>query len=1221
MSRFLASPLNLLKLGKSACLKLRHAEGGLMMSIIIRLQAISRALTGMLPVALLASTVLLHQNCTPANFTTDKSRMGREGTIDPICPDDSNPLCGPPPSCEGFEVQPLGDVVLPFGVTSDFVTLRGTLGQAPGPMQWEIPSAVPSTAIGETVQVRVMPRSAPYVATARSSNNLCSRSFQFRVSQATCTNPSATQIMASVVTPVDERRVNSPIQFRVSNFGNLNAVEVSFDNRATYSPVNRQEFTHTFPQTGNFIVWLRAKDQTCGNTLEAQLPLTILPEVCVPDVTSLMAERLTTDPRSGSPVEFRLITDFALLENNRVEVICDPGQVSYFGPSDRIRCSYPASQTDQQKTVQFKAIGKKCRNNLATQLDFTLRKVCDPLPPIQIAVQPGQTIEPTTRVQFTVQNAAQYAQAGLTFRWNLGNGSSGTGTQIPSTTYPLLPNEEDLAATTGIVRTARFLVESSNPTLCVPNEVQIPMTIRLNPVTQEFVVGVSTSKPPVKMFFIVDNSNTMRDDQVRLSQSFATLFSPANVNNLTQFNTSTWVFNTAQKSDRYMSVPPNYQNPYPSTSELEQYYGYNAATRLTPEQVGAQFSLDRLMTPLLVQGYDPNGQWTWYQQSYISTLEGARALNNGVDAQTPSATYGHIAGDVLGYRNSAGASDPFYSFEIMPVSLIRAGPGGSSATPSNVSRFSTLPMGASQAAVNQYAQDFRERVEILNPFRYSSEKWDPILTQHESGLCAAARILQSNQYIQPGDQASFVIVSDETDQDPMGDNCLATSGQVLLEHGRCSQMGTRFLYQTPPVCRLDYPNAVNLSFSFREFSGTMTYQQCVQTDDQGNCVRYQEIRNTIPLPGTSGDPQAYCNTWQQQNPGETCSWYQRGSSLQRPISASQPTTGACDSATEQYLISNYPTYIRGSCQVAGYAITQTETNLGANSTEASCRAELLRRQPLCSDISNPLVCRSFLFAQQDQFEVPQTGLSCMSPCPSGMSQICGTRTIWEHLDQLSPGTNCQVLNPNSPMTDPRFAGPELTFAPNVPIANRCESNRVWSPTRTSSQNQNIHVAQNGQGQRMSLKDYILGRTNELAAQGLKPTFSTFTLRPGDTPGAGESIGSAYIDLVNAVGMPSLGFSLNQQDFSYPMQVLSQYIRTVLSTVFDFNLPSGTQIRRLLWERSGQPAQPVRSDSYQLGGGRIEFVDVDNAMTGVQIWLSNGTKITLQANDRFRLTYY
>jgi hypothetical protein len=170
-------------------------------------------------------------------------------------------------------------------------------------------------------------------------------------------------------------------------------------------------------------------------------------------------------------------------------------------------------------------------------------------------------------------------------------------------------------------------------------------------------------------------------------------------------------------------------------------------------------------------------------------------------------------------------------------------------------------------------------------------------------------------------------------------------------------------------------------------------------------------------------------------------------------------------------------------------------------------------------------------------------------------------------------------------------------------------------------NTNTYVATNSQGQRVSLKDYIIERSNQLGASGLKPTFSTFTLKNGDMPGEGESLGTAYIDLVNAVGMPSLSFSLNQTDFSYPMQVLSQYIRTVLSTVFDFTVPAGARIRTVTWERQGQMPKAVRADSYQVGSGRIEFIDVETAAQGIQIWLSDGTKVTLQLNDKFSVTYY
>lgn len=1175
------------------------------------------------PMLLALGMITSFQNCTPANFTAQESKVGKNG-IDPeppACTDPQNPECIalPPPSCEGFQAQPIGDLVIPFGQASQMVTVNGLLGRARGPIQWEVPGAVPATNVGLTVQFNVAPRASLYTVTARSSDNQCTSAFSFRVTQGSCSNPSATQIQSSIVTPVQDRLVNSAIRFSVPNFRNLQNVSVSFDNKQTYAPVTAAEFVHTYTSAGNFTVWLKAQDTTCGNQLEAQLQLTVLPVACVPDVTTLVAERVTADPRSGRPVEFRVLTDFSLLENNRVEVICDPGQVSYFGPGVPILCQYPASAQDVQKFVTIKAVAKKCRNPLETNFEFLLKKQCDALPALQMSVAPSQTVSPADNVQFTLSNASAYNRPGVTFSWNLGNGESGSGTSIPATRYPLTPAEEPLAASQGVIRNARFFVQSSDPTICVPNEARIPITIRLTPRSQQFVVGQQTTTPPVKMFFIVDNSNTMRDDQQRLSQSYSTLFSPANVNNLTQFDTSTWVFNTAQKTDRWMSGPAT-QWGSGQFSELEQYYQSTAAAKQTPEEIAQNASLNQIMTPLLQPYYDPQTGPTWQQVANLGTVDGARATSNGVDPSTPSSTFGHIAGDVIGYRNTALPYDQSYQFEVMPVSLFRAGAAGPNAAPMAVSRYSSLAKGANSSQVAQYAQAFTERIDVLNPFKYSSEKWDPILTQQESGLCAAARILQSDRYLQPGDQASFVIVSDEDDQDPAGDKCLSGSGNLAIEYGRCSSMGTRFGYQTAPLCRITYPTARNITYQFREFTGQIETRLCIQNDDQGQCIRYETRYSTVTLGGTSGDPDAYCRSWESQTPGGTCSYSNQQTSIERPL-ASGPATGACDAALEQQLVATVGTYVRGSCRVSGYRTTNDSVNLGAGATEASCRQELIRRESICSGITDQGVCRSQLVQQTATLEVPVTGLSCLSQCPVGMAAICGSGTVLEQIHRLSPGSNCSVQNANAPLTGTQYSGPEISFAPSVPVSTRCEAGKAWRPTRTVQQNTDTYVAVNHQGQRIGLKDYILAKINDLSVAGLKPTFSTFTLKPGDTPGAGESIGSSYIDLVNSIGTTSLSFSLNQNDFGYPMQVLSQYIRTVLSSIFDFSLPAGAQIRSVTWERTGQTARAVRSDSYRLGGGRLEFVDVDNAQSGTQIWLSDGTKISLQLNDRFNVTYY
>ncbi|MES2855717.1 MAG: hypothetical protein V4692_07635, partial [Bdellovibrionota bacterium] len=60
--------------------------------------------------------------------------------------------------------------------------------------------------------------------------------------------------------------------------------------------------------------------------------------------------------------------------------------------------------------------------------------------------------------------------------------------------------------------------------------------------------GDESTFPPLKMVFVVDNSGTMQINQINLSSSFAKLFDGTNASNLTPFESSAYVFNTAQKS-------------------------------------------------------------------------------------------------------------------------------------------------------------------------------------------------------------------------------------------------------------------------------------------------------------------------------------------------------------------------------------------------------------------------------------------------------------------------------------------------------------------------------------------------------------------------------------------------------------------------------------------------------------------------------------------------
>jgi len=64
----------------------------------------------------------------------------------------------------------------------------------------------------------------------------------------------------------------------------------------------------------------------------------------------------------------------------------------------------------------------------------------------------------------------------------------------------------------------------------------------------EFSPGKQTQLPPLKMIVVADNSYTMSANNIALSKSFADMFNSKNNENLTPFDVSLYLINTAQKS-------------------------------------------------------------------------------------------------------------------------------------------------------------------------------------------------------------------------------------------------------------------------------------------------------------------------------------------------------------------------------------------------------------------------------------------------------------------------------------------------------------------------------------------------------------------------------------------------------------------------------------------------------------------------------------------------
>lgn len=310
-------------------------------------------------------------------------------------------------------------------------------------------------------------------------------------------------------------------------------------------------------------------------------------------------------------------------------------------------------------------------------------------------------------------------------------------------------------------------------------------------------VGVSEVRvgtqniPPLKLFFVIDNSYTMKENQINLAQSFQNMFSNTNNQSLRKFDTSAYIINTAQRTPAYNSQPLT-----------------NIAKLQLPES-----QLERLTTVQVAQS--------------IRTSQ----LNTGA-----------LAGDILGFQLQA---QPLNSFSFLPAFLLGLQEGSSGL----VQPVKAIYKAANQDAVAM-AAEFQARLELMDatriPLTNSGEQLFSQILDQESGLCAVARILRNpSSMIQPGEQAAFVIISDEDESDPQGVHCIQSYRQTTLADelikGRCEERSSVLSYtisqQQPNSCKITYSTGYKFKYSWN--------QSVTQTD-----IQYRKLTS----PGSYSSP-------------------------------------------------------------------------------------------------------------------------------------------------------------------------------------------------------------------------------------------------------------------------------------------------------------------------------------------------------------------------------
>lgn len=220
--------------------------------------------------------------------------------------------------------------------------------------------------------------------------------------------------------------------------------------------------------------------------------------------------------------------------------------------------------------------------------------------------------------------------------------------------------------------------------------------------------------------------------------------------------------------------------------------------------------------------------------------------------------FGSIPGDVIGYRlKYTSDTDGSYIASYAPAPVYGYSSQGSS------DRI-LKPAAGSVAALSS---EFQNRLAALDGGKIPM-KFDAIAPlDNESGLCSLARMLNSSSnYFKTGDQASFVIASDEEDRFDDAAKCIASSSRSTdpnyqVFDGTCNSPATTVqlkkirtrlnlqstasyrsvltVQKTVPavndVCNYDYVTGV--AYSLSKSSTAVTNDSCIY--DSANGISYQ----------------------------------------------------------------------------------------------------------------------------------------------------------------------------------------------------------------------------------------------------------------------------------------------------------------------------------------------------------------------------------------------
>jgi len=675
--------------------------------------------------AFTVSFVVSYQNCSPVRFKVSQS------SIDGMCSSaqaiSTNAACQS--YCPGFSINHSPTLVdVPVGQLTAPITLHGNGGES-GQVHWWLSPALAGLKIpitGNTASV-LLPVGT-YIVMGTSGNNNCSDSFKLTVRPPKVCG-SATLRFSLTPNPVTAHEQTANLNFE--NFSNLRNISVVWEASTSPETVTTNPYTHIYQTAGLKTVTIKADapddDPRCTSlvTTTVNVNETVTPAACVPAFSILAS--ITPNPILDNQAATATVSNLNQLINNMIHVNWDDGvqedkTVSPF--------THQYNHVGADKTYHIVFSGKRNHPYAECQLDystpFDLLVQCVPtLTSIGLSTTPAVNNSNTITVSAgdAINVSVINPSQYSSFSWSFGSNQSGSGTSIPAITY-----------NTPGTYTAVF--QGTGPGSCNGVVAQRTITIVVNPAThvESFTVGQNIQHPVVKIAVIEDNSPSMDPVQTNLRNSFQAavnaLIDPNT--HLPLLNADIRIFTTTQSSQQaeYITFQPS--NQYTSAAD---YCSHSTA------------------------------EWCTLAFSIFNVDKTSVLSSDGIH--------------------------PFYSY-LIPNSLpAGAQPYSQTHSPAAI-KYTTfsLRMGSDPSTIYS---DFLAAVSpaagasVINTASDTSVGTNGDDT--ETGICTLERIIDDNSssaFIQPGDKAAFLIISDEKDHSQIS-TCIKGSKMLYQPSNSCIQ--------------------------------------------------------------------------------------------------------------------------------------------------------------------------------------------------------------------------------------------------------------------------------------------------------------------------------------------------------------------------------------------------------------------------------------------------